>query len=209
MGSATPSIESAYAARQGSYQFFLLRRRYNEKKLPQVTIADLRQEVRQGNAGAISGPLRQELEQNLSAGEQSILFLNRRGNSRYVLCGECGWVPECPRCSVPLTYHSANGRLMCHYCGYSQALPEACPQCGGLLSFVGAGTQKVEEELRERFPGMGVLRMDADTVTATRCHEMILNQFRRKGVPVLVGTQMVAKGLDFENVTLVGVVSAD
>lgn len=207
LGSATPSIESAYAARQGSYQFFLLRRRYNEKKLPQVTIADLRQEVRQGNAGAISGPLRQELEQNLAAGEQSILFLNRRGNSRYVLCGECGWVPECPRCSVPLTYHSANGRLMCHYCGHSERVYDTCPQCGGWMKHVGTGTQKVEEELEELFPGTQVLRLDADT--ASGGHEKLLRRFQKEKIPILLGTQMVTKGLDFENVTLVGVLAAD
>ena len=209
LSSATPSVESMYHAKEGVYHLFTLSHRYNEKALPHVSVVDMKEELRSGNGTVLSQTLTQALSDTVDRGEQAILFLNRRGASRMVTCGECGQVPTCPRCSVHLTYHSANGRLMCHYCGYSQALPEVCPQCGGLLSFVGAGTQKVEEELRERFPGMCVLRMDADTVTATRGHEMILNQFRRKGVPVLVGTQMVAKGLDFENVTLVGVVSAD
>ena len=124
-------------------------------------------------------------------------------------CGECGETPACPRCSVRLTYHSANGRLMCHYCGWSQPLPDRCPACGGLLNFIGTGTQKVEEELHTLFPGVGVLRMDADTVSAVHSHESILEKFRRERIPILLGTQMVAKGLDFENVTLVGAVSAD
>ena len=145
----------------------------------------------------------------MEAGEQSILFLNRRGASRMVTCGECGEVPTCPRCSVHLTYHSANGRLMCHYCGHSEPLPDACPSCGGALNFLGYGTQKVEEELHAAFPGREILRMDTDTVSATQSHEKLLSRFEKERIPVLVGTQMVAKGLDFENVTLVGVISAD
>ncbi|MCI2057167.1 MAG: primosomal protein N' [Oscillibacter sp.] len=207
LGSATPSVETTYAARQGTYQLDVLRRRYNEKALPRVEIADLRQEIRNGNSGAISGILRQELSENLSRGEQSILFLNRRGNSRMLLCGECGKVPECPRCSVPLTYHSANERLMCHYCGHSERVIDRCPSCGGLLKHIGVGTQKVEEELHQLFPDVGVLRMDADT--AAGGHEKLLKKFETEKIPILLGTQMVAKGLDFENVTLVGVLSAD
>ena len=206
-GSATPTVETAWAAEQGSYQKALLRRRYNENALPEVLIADLRQEILNGNPGLISTPLRQELEKNLAAGEQSILFLNRRGSSRMLLCGECGYVPQCPRCSTAMTYHSANGRLMCHYCGYSEPAADTCPECGGWMKHVGAGTQKVEEELRELFPEAGILRMDADTTAGG--HEEILQTFERERVPILLGTQMVAKGLDFENVTLVGVLSAD
>ena len=207
LGSATPTVESAWAAEQGSYQKALLRRRYNENALPEVLIADLRQEILNGNPGLISTPLRQELEKNLAAGEQSILFLNRRGSSRMLLCGECGYVPQCPRCSTAMTYHSANGRLMCHYCGHSEPAADTCPECGGWMKHVGAGTQKVEEELRELFPEAGILRMDADTTAGG--HEEILQTFERERVPILLGTQMVAKGLDFENVTLVGVLSAD
>ena len=206
-GSATPTVETAWAAEQGSYQKALLRRRYNENALPEVLIADLRQEILNGNPGLISTPLRQELEKNLAAGEQSILFLNRRGSSRMLLCGECGYVPQCPRCSTAMTYHSANGRLMCHYCGHSEPAADTCPECGGWMKHVGAGTQKVEEELRELFPEAGILRMDADTTAGG--HEEILQTFERERVPILLGTQMVAKGLDFENVTLVGGLSAD
>ena len=206
-GSATPTVETAWAVEQGSYQKALLRRRYNENALPEVLIADLRQEILNGNPGLISTTLRQELEKNLAAGEQSILFLNRRGSSRMLLCGECGYVPQCPRCSTAMTYHSANGRLMCHYCGHSEPAADTCPECGGWMKHVGAGTQKVEEELRELFPEAGILRMDADTTAGG--HEEILQTFERERVPILLGTQMVAKGLDFENVTLVGVLSAD
>ena len=207
LGSATPSVETTFQAQRGVYQKLALRTRFNRQPLPRVLIADLRDEVRSGNSGSISAPLRRELEENLRRGEQSILFLNRRGSSRMLLCGECGAVPECPRCSVPLTYHSANGRLMCHYCGHSQRARETCEDCGGLMKHVGAGTQKVEEELHELFPEAGVLRMDADTVSGN--HERLLNQFEKERVPILLGTQMVAKGLDFENVTLVGVLAAD
>ena len=207
LGSATPSVETAWAAEQGTYHHALLRQRYNAHALPRVVIADLRQEIRSGNPGLIGEDLRRELEANLSRGEQSILFLNRRGSSRMLLCGECGHVPECPRCSVAMTYHSANGRLMCHYCGHSERAFDTCPVCGGIMKHVGTGTQKVEEELRELFPEAGILRMDADT--AASGHEPILRRFEQERIPILLGTQMVAKGLDFENVTLVGVLAAD
>ncbi len=209
LGSATPSVESMYHAKRGDYRLFTLRCRYNEQAMPEVLIADMKQELRAGNGTSLSGPLRAGLAAAMEAGEQSILFLNRRGASRMVTCGECGEVPTCPRCSVHLTYHSANGRLMCHYCGHSEPLPDACPSCGGALNFLGYGTQKVEEELHAAFPGREILRMDTDTVSATQSHEKLLSRFEKERVPVLVGTQMVAKGLDFENVTLVGVISAD
>ena len=207
LGSATPTVESSYYARTGRYHQFFLRYRYNARPLPQVILADLRRELRMGNGGTISSMLREELQKNIEQGEQSILFLNRRGNSRMLLCGECGAVPECPRCSVPLTYHSANGRLMCHYCGHSERAPERCSECGGLMKHVGVGTQRVEEELKELFPETEVLRMDADT--AAGGHEKILSRFEKEKIPILLGTQRVAKGLDFENVTLVGVLAAD
>lgn len=207
LGSATPAVETAWAGSEGIYHKLSLRKRFNEGAMPQVTVSDLRQEILAGNSGLIGGELRRELERNLERGEQSILFLNRRGSSRYVLCGECGDVPECPRCSVPLTYHSANGRMMCHYCGHSEKASETCPSCGGLMRHIGTGTQKVEEELHRLFPGTEILRMDADTVSAG--HQAILDKFEQEQIPILLGTQMVAKGLDFENVTLVGVLSAD
>ena len=209
LGSATPSVETMYRARRGEYRLFALSHRYNERVLPQVTVVDMRDELRRGSGGTISAVLAQKLRETVDRGEQAILFLNRRGASRMVTCGECGETPTCPRCSVHLTYHSANRRLMCHYCGWSQPLPDRCPSCGGLLNFIGAGTQKVEEELRSLLPEIGVLRMDADTVSAVHSHENILEKFRRERIPILLGTQMVAKGLDFENVTLVGAVSAD
>ena len=207
LGSATPTVETAYFARHGEYELLRLDRRFNAHRLPRVVVADLREELRAGNATAISRPLREELERNLAAGEQSILFLNRRGSSRQLLCPQCGHVPQCPRCSVFLTYHSANGRMMCHYCGYSETASETCPDCGGAMKHIGTGTQRVEEELRELFPGTEILRMDADTVGDG--HEKVLREFEEKKVPILIGTQMVAKGLDFENVTLVGVLAAD
>ena len=207
LGSATPTVESTWYAQQGDYHLALLRQRYNRQQLPHVIIADMRRELRQGNLTAISQPLYQELKANIERGEQSILFLNRRGSSRQLLCPNCSFVPQCPRCSVYLTYHSANGRLMCHYCGHSQPAPSQCPECGTPLRHIGFGTQRVEEELHSLFPDTPLLRMDADTVGAG--HEAILREFDEKKIPILLGTQMVAKGLDFENVTLVGVLAAD
>lgn len=209
LGSATPSVESMYQAKTGVYHLFSLTKRYNEQAMPQVLIADMKRELKRGNGSSISALLRRELEENIARGEQAILFINRRGASRMVSCGECGAVPECPRCSAYLTYHSANGRLMCHHCGHSERLPDACPDCGGDLEFIGTGTQRVQEELESFFPGVEIMRMDADSVTAKQSHEKLLARFEREKVPILIGTQMVAKGLDFENVTLVGVIAAD
>lgn len=209
LGSATPSVETMYHAQKGDYHLFTLPHRYNARVLPKVFLADLKEELRSGNFTPLSEPLVRALEENLDRGEQSILFLNRRGASPMVTCISCGQVPSCPHCSAYLTYHSANQRLMCHHCGYSEPLPNACPECGGALESVGVGTQRVEEALHQRFPGVEVMRMDADTTTASRSHEKLLTRFREEKVPILVGTQMVAKGLDFENVTLVGVISAD
>ena len=209
LGSATPSVESMYMAKQGKYHLFTLEKRFNERALPKVFISDMKRELRDGNGTDISALLRMELEDNLSREEQSILLLNRRGASRMLSCGECGEVPACSRCSVNLTYHSANRRLMCHHCGYSEPVPDVCPSCGGQLAFIGTGTQKVQQELEEMFPGVEVMRMDADTVSASNSHEKMFSRFEKKKIPILVGTQMVAKGLDFENVTLVGVLAAD
>ncbi|MEG2001237.1 MAG: primosomal protein N', partial [Evtepia sp.] len=209
LGSATPAIETMYAAQTGVYHLFELRERFNEKALPNVMKVDMKNELRAGNGSGISMLLRAELEKNFARGEQSILFINRRGTNRMVSCGICGAVPACPRCSVYLTYHAANHRLMCHYCGYSEKLPEQCPACGGKLEFIGSGTQKIQAELKELYPDIEVLRMDTDTVSVTQSHEVLLERFERKRIPILLGTQMVAKGLDFENVTLVGVIAAD
>ena len=200
---------SRYNAETGKYAYFRLDSRYNDMRLPDVRIVDMKRELRRGNGGNISSVLRDELTENISRGEQSILFLNRRGTNKLISCGECGYTYKCPRCSVSLTYHSTNGRLMCHYCGYSRPLDAACPDCGGQLSFIGAGTQLVVEELEELFPGTEILRMDTDSVAPVGSHELLFERFRNENIPIMVGTQMVTKGLNFENVTLVGVISAD
>ena len=207
LGSATPTVETAYLAQKGDYHLALLRKRYNQNALPSVTLADMRQELRQGNCTSISQPLYREIQKNLELGQQTILFLNRRGNSRQMICPGCGYVPQCPRCSVYLTYHSANRRMMCHYCGYSEPFAEECPECGIPFKPIGSGTQKVEQELKELFPGTPVLRMDADSVGGQ--HEKMLQKFEKEKIPILLGTQMVAKGLDYDTVTLVGVLAAD
>ena len=209
LGSATPSVESMYSALSGKYRLFRMDGRFNRRALPRVIISDMREELRRGIDGSVGSVLCGELEKNFAAGEQAILFINRRGSSGSVTCTECGNTLQCPSCSANLTYHSANRRLMCHYCGYSRPVDEQCPECGHALRFMGAGTQRVEEELKELYPGVDVMRMDTDTVTASRSHETILSDFVKKKTPVLIGTQMVAKGLNLENVTLVGVVAAD
>ncbi len=209
MGSATPRVESMYQAKNGRYHYFELSERYNEKELPLVTIVDMKRELRRGNGGDVSSFLRDELQKNIERGEQSILFINRRGANKLVSCGECGFTYRCPKCSVSLTYHSARRRLMCHYCGYSRRVDASCPECGGELKYVGSGTQHVEQELRDCFPDTEILRMDTDTVTPLGSHEKLLDRFREENIPIMVGTQMVTKGLNFENVTLVGVICAD
>ncbi len=209
LGSATPSLESRYAAEMGRYELFTLPGRFNESALPPVSVVDMKQELRRGNGGEISSFLHRELQVNLDRGEQSILFLNRRGTSKVITCGECGFTYQCSRCSANMTYHGANGRLMCHYCGSTQPTDDRCPECGGRLKFTGAGTQKIEEELQELFPNVPVLRMDTDMVNTSGSHEALLKRFREEKIPIMIGTQMVTKGLDFENVTLVGVLSAD
>ena len=209
LGSATPDIGSMYYARSERYHLFTLPERYNAMQLPRVRIADMRQELRSGNGTSLSGVLREEIAENLSRGEQTILFLNRRGSSKLVLCGECGHTYKCPNCSANLTYHSVGDRLMCHYCGYTRRTDPVCPACGGHLKYLGTGTQKVVEELAEVFPDVPVLRMDTDTVAPVGSHRALFERFRVQKIPIMVGTQMVTKGLNFENVTLVGVLSAD
>ena len=209
LGSATPSIESMYRAKNGLYRLYRLHNRYNGRPLPEVSIVDMREELKLGNDLTLSYPLREAIHDTAHAGKQSILLLNRRGASRALVCVDCRETPSCPRCDLRLTYHSANGRLMCHYCGFSQPVPERCPQCGGPMKTIGTGTQKVQQELEFLFPEMESDRMDADTVNAVNTHEKILEHFQKENVPVLIGTQMVAKGLNLPNVTLVGVLDAD
>lgn len=210
LGSATPSIESYYGAQQGKYPMFTLRERYQGAALPQVTIADIRGESRAGWTYTIGQTLYEALQENLARGEQSILFLNRRGNSRVIGCSMCGWVPECPSCSTTLTYHSVSGRAMCHFCGASIEISGLCPVCYSPHLFTECpGTQKVEEELHTILPKARVLRMDADTTSKKGSHHHLLEIFAKHRADILLGTQMVAKGLDFEHVTLVGVLDAD
>ena len=209
LGSATPSVESMYRAKNGDYQLYTLKKRFGGRTLPKVRIVDMGEELKNGNDSIFSYDLLDSIEKTHKAGKQSILFLNRRGNSRALVCTECREAPECPRCSARLTYHSANERLMCHYCGHSIPAPNRCPTCGGPLKRVGVGTQKAQGELKERFPEMEIARMDADTVSAVNTHEKILDHFKDDHVPVLIGTQMVAKGLNLPDVTLVGVLDAD
>ena len=209
LGSATPSIETMYRAQSGLYRLYTLKNRFGGRKLPTVEIVDMRQELKMGNDLSLSLPLREAILDTWKAGKQTILLLNRRGNSRCLVCVDCRESPECPRCSVRLTYHSANHRLMCHYCGYSQPVSDRCPKCGGPIKTIGTGTQKVQQELAMLLPEMETIRMDADTVSAVNTHEKILDRFRKEKIPVLIGTQMVAKGLNLPDVTLVGVLDAD
>ncbi len=209
LGSATPDIVSMYHSLNGRYHLFTLKNRYNEKRLPSVEIVDMRQELMSGAGGEISSTLLDQLRENISRSEQSILFLNRRGTNSLVTCADCGYTYECPRCSVKLTWHGRKKLLMCHRCGFSCRVSDKCPECGGTIGFFGTGTQNVEDQLRAALPNTEILRMDADSVTAENNHEAILSRFREENIPVLLGTQMVAKGLDFENVTLVGVLSSD
>ena len=209
LGSATPDVVSRYYAETGRYHYFTLPDRFNARKLPDVIIADMKQELRNGNAGSISSVLYGELEENLRRGEQSILFLNRRGASKIVTCAECGATYSCPNCSVSLTYHQGNQMLICHHCGYRRRVDPQCPVCGGELRFLGDGTERIEADLHALFPGVETLRMDADAIAMAGTHEALLQRFARERIPIMIGTQMITKGLNFENVTLVGVLNAD
>jgi len=209
MASATPSVDSMYMAVNGKYDLFHLSTRFNEMELPSVIVVDMKKELKAGNGGSISSVLQDELKKNIENGEQSILFINRRGASPVVACGQCGYTYKCKHCSVSMTYHISNKRLLCHYCGFNTPVPINCSQCEGKLKFIGIGTQKVELELNELFPNINIIRMDADTTTKKDSHKELLGGFRNKEAQILLGTQMVTKGLDFENVTLVGVLSAD
>jgi len=210
LASATPSVESYYRARQEKYHLLTLKNRYGKANLPDVTILDMSTQALNASSASLSQELIEQLQSNLDHHEQSILLLNRRGYNTLVKCAVCSTVAQCPHCSVALTYHSANGHLMCHYCGYVARADEVCPTCGSkLLRFSGAGTQKVEQELRELFPDARILRMDMDTTMARFSHEKYFADFSAGKYDIIIGTQMVAKGLDFPNVTLVGVLSAD
>lgn len=210
LSSATPAIESYYNAENGIYSMSKLTKRYGKAQLPDVIVADMNIEMQQGNSSGFSSALLEAIDENLQCGDQSIILLNRRGYNTFVTCKTCQNVVSCPNCSISLTYHSANNRLMCHYCGFSMKITDKCPECGSHeLRYSGSGTQKAEQRLREIFPQARVLRLDADSTMAKQSHEKKLSGFKNGEYDILLGTQMVAKGLNFPKVTLVGVLSAD
>ena len=210
LSSATPSVETYYYAKNGRYSLNVLGKRFGAAVLPEVVTADMNREIQEGNATGFSEVLLQNIAYNLEHGRQSILLLNRRGHNTFVTCTRCGEPVTCPNCSISLTYHSRNNRLMCHYCGYSVPYRSECPSCHGRsLRLGGAGTQKAEEDVARIFPDARILRMDTDAATSKSGYERMISAFARGDYDILVGTQMVAKGLDFPNVTLVGVLNAD
>ncbi|NMB97596.1 MAG: primosomal protein N' [Clostridiaceae bacterium] len=210
LGSATPSVETYYRAVSGKMGLLIMKERANKMLLPKVKIIDMREELNKGNRTIFSRLLSSEIEKNISSGQQTILLLNRRGYSPFVLCRNCGYVVKCTNCSITMTYHSMRNRLTCHYCGYTIKVPEKCPKCNSVnIRHFGAGTQKLEEEIKKNFPTASVIRMDMDTTTYKNSHEDILRKFKEDNINIMVGTQMVAKGHDFPNVTLVGVLAAD
>ena len=210
LGSATPSLETYKKASEGEFSLIKMQKRINKKPMPEITIADMRREVRRGNNTPFSGVLKEEIEKCLSADKQAILFLNRRGYSQTVICKECGYVAKCEHCEVSLTYHKHEDCLKCHYCGGKYSMLSACPDCGGKkLSYAGTGTQKIVAELQKLYPTARILRMDNDTTSGKEGHYKILKAFAEKQADILVGTQMIAKGHDFPAVTLVGILDGD
>ena len=212
LASATPSILSFARARRGDYTLLEMPKRVFGRPMPEVELVDMRHELDMGNRSVFSGALTARLRECMKQGQQAMLLMNRRGYNSFISCRSCGHVMKCPNCDVSLTYHVAggDGRLHCHYCGYAAAPPDKCPACGsGSIRYFGAGTQKVEEELKKLFPEVGVVRMDIDTTSGKDGHAKLLDEFRSGRARILVGTQMIAKGLDFPKVTLVGVVAAD
>ena len=210
LASATPSVETYASALAGRYELAELTQRYSKSGLPEVKVIDVAQKENMGGMQTISVPLANEIRTNLEKSQQTILLINRRGFNTFVACTKCKSVMTCPNCSISMTYHTANDRLMCHYCGYSEQAKTVCPSCGAeTVRFSGFGTQKVEQELNILFPEAKILRMDADTTCAKNSHEKLFKQFADGEYDIMVGTQMVAKGLDFQNVTLVGVISVD
>ncbi len=210
LGSATPDIDTFYKAQVGKIELLQLSKRANNSNLPEVTIVDLKQELANGNRSMISGILKQKIEENLKEKAQTILFLNRRGYSTFVMCRECGFTAKCRNCNISLTYHMAENKLKCHYCGYETKVFNICPVCGSKkVKYFGTGTQKLEAEIKSMFPNASTIRMDVDTVTKKNSHEEILEKFKNENIDILIGTQMVVKGHHFPNVTLVGVIAAD
>ncbi|MDN4636753.1 MULTISPECIES: primosomal protein N' [unclassified Bacillus (in: firmicutes)] len=210
LGSATPSLESYARAKKGVYTLLTLKRRVNQQQLPHVSLIDMREELRNGNRSMFSEELMLRLKEVLERKEQAVLFLNKRGYSSFVMCRDCGYVEQCPHCEISLTYHRFQKRLKCHYCGHEAPVPSECPECHSEhIRYFGTGTQRVEEELTKVLPEARVIRMDVDTTSRKGAHEKLLTSFGNKEADILLGTQMIAKGLDFPDVTLVGVLSAD
>ena len=210
MGSATPDIDSYHRAVTGEFLLLQLKERTKGSRLPEVFVTDMRKELEDGNRSAFGLPLQQAIRENLEKGQQTMLFLNRRGYSTFVSCRKCGGVLTCPSCNVSYTYHASDKALVCHYCGKEVPVPKTCPSCGShYIRYFGTGTQKIEEETRRLFPEASVLRMDADTTTGKNGHARILELFGKGKADILIGTQMIAKGHDFPNVTLVGILAAD
>lgn len=210
LGSATPSLESYARAQKGNYHLLQLPERMNKQAMPTVNLVDMREELHGGNRSMFSVALKEKLEERLQKGEQSVLFLNRRGYSTFVMCRDCGHVVECPHCDISMTYHRKQEQLKCHYCSYEQPMPSECPECESrTIRYFGTGTQKVEEHLQQLIPEAKIIRMDVDTTRRKGAHEKLLTKFGNHEADILLGTQMIAKGLDFGNVTLVGVLAAD
>lgn len=210
MGSATPDIDSYHRAVTGEFLLLQLKERTKGSRLPEVFVTDMRKELENGNRSAFGLPLQQAIRENLEKGQQTMLFLNRRGYSTFVSCRKCGEALTCPSCNVSYTYHASDKALVCHYCGKEVPVPKTCPSCGShYIRYFGTGTQKIEEETRRLFPEASVLRMDADTTTGKNGHARILELFGKGKADILIGTQMIAKGHDFPNVTLVGILAAD
>ena len=210
LGSATPDLVTYYKTRQGKITLLELTKRANNSKLPEIEIVDLKMELANGNRSMLSVKLHDEIEQNLKEHRQTILFLNRRGFSTFIMCRECGYTVKCKNCNISMTYHKTENKLKCHYCGYEENVVTTCPEChGDKIRYFGTGTQKLEQEINKIFPEASTIRMDIDTVTKKNSHEEILNKFKNEKIDILIGTQMVVKGHHFPNVTLVGVIAAD
>ena len=210
LGSATPSIDEYYKAKNGEYNLIEIKQRANKNPLPKIEVVDMKEELNKGNKSIFSFKLQDEIKQAIKNNNQVILFLNRRGYASFVSCRSCGYVFQCENCDISLTYHKGKNIGRCHYCGYEREIPKECPECSSIyVKPFGVGTQKIEEELKVIFPELKVLRMDKDTTSKKGSLEEILNKFKNKEADILIGTQMLSKGLDFDNVTLVGILSAD
>ena len=210
LGTATPDVCDYYKALNHDKELVELTKRANNASMPNIEVVDMRQELANGNRSMFSQSLQEKIAKNLERKQQTILFINRRGYSTFIMCRDCGYVVKCPNCNIALTYHSFGNRLKCHYCGHEEPVVKVCPDCGSSkIKYFGTGTQKIEHEISQLFPGATTIRMDNDTVGKKNSHEIILNKFRNENIDILIGTQMIVKGHHFPNVTLVGVIAAD